>query len=44
MKAGDKVRNRYGELLTVVLVRGCQVWVREQPMGWYHPANLEVVA
>lgn len=37
---GERVYNRYGELLTVDRQRGCQVWVCEDVTGWYHPTNL----
>jgi hypothetical protein len=37
---GQRVRNRYGDELTVCLQRGLQVWVYEEPNRWYHPLNL----
>lgn len=39
-KAGDKVKNKFGQTLTVLFQRGCQVFVEEECNGWYHPENL----
>ncbi|MBI5771912.1 MAG: hypothetical protein HZA93_29335 [Verrucomicrobia bacterium] len=37
---GQKVKTIYGELRTVLLQRGCQVWVEEECFGWHHPTKL----
>ncbi|MFM8332123.1 MAG: hypothetical protein ACKN9T_10580 [Candidatus Methylumidiphilus sp.] len=37
---GQKVKNRFGETLTVLFQRGCQVFVEEECGVWYHPDNL----
>jgi hypothetical protein len=51
-KAGQKVRNCYGETLTVISQNGCMVWTQENhkylirmtaPLKWYHPAKLFAV-
>ena len=34
------VRTVYGDVRTVLLQKGCQVFVVEEPMGWYHPTKL----
>jgi hypothetical protein len=38
-KPGQKVRNRFGKILTVRFQEGCVVHVEEEP-GHYHPAKL----
>jgi hypothetical protein len=38
-KIGQKVRNQFGETLTVHFQDGCVVHVEEE-LGHYHPANL----
>jgi hypothetical protein len=35
---GETVTNRYGERLTVICQRGCQVFTSNG--GWVHPSNL----
>lgn len=37
---GDKVRTQYGDIETVRLVNGCQVFTYESLLSWYHPAKL----
>lgn len=37
---GQKVRSKFGQVLTVLLQVGCQVFVEEECMGHYHPNNL----
>ncbi len=37
---GQKVRSKFGEILTVEHQDGCQVFVEEESMGHYHPNNL----
>jgi hypothetical protein len=37
---GQKVKSKFGEVLTVLLQDGCQVFVEEECMGHYHPNNL----
>jgi hypothetical protein len=41
--AGQKVRNRFGKIVTVREQNGCQVFVVEDSFSWYHPANLYAV-
>jgi hypothetical protein len=40
LKPGQKVRNNYGQTLTVREQKGCQVFVVEDSFSWYHPAKL----
>lgn len=41
---GDKVKNRSGEILTVVYQSGLKVFVEEYaPENWFHPSNLTLV-
>ena len=42
-KSGQKVKNKFGQILTVLLQRGCQVFVEEECLGHYHPNNLYVI-
>jgi hypothetical protein len=45
LNPGDKVRTCYGEIRTVLLVVGdCQVYVREECNGWYHPSKVTKVS
>lgn len=37
---GQKVKSKFGEVLTVLLQEGCQVFVEDESMGRYHPNNL----
>ena len=37
---GQKVRTIYGVLRTVRYQDGCQVFVEEECMGWYHPTKI----
>ncbi|MEQ1531682.1 MAG: hypothetical protein ABL925_20410 [Methylococcales bacterium] len=37
---GQKVRNKFGQVLTVLYQEGCQVFVEEECMSHYHPNNL----
>lgn len=39
-KKGQKVKNRYGKVLTVQKQVGCQVFVYEDILDWYHPDKL----
>lgn len=39
---GQKVRNQYGETLTVIEQNDCMVFVAEQST-WYHPTKLFAV-
>lgn len=39
-RAGQKVRTVFGEIRTVVCQRDCQVFVREESNGWYHPTKV----
>lgn len=41
---GQKVRNQYGETLTVLSQDGCMVFVVEDCMGHYHPTKLYPVS
>jgi hypothetical protein len=42
-KPGQKVRNNYGQTLTVREQNGCQVFVVEDSFSWYHPTKLHAV-
>ena len=37
---GQKVRNQFGEVRTVLRQLGCQVFVEEECYGHYHPSKL----
>ena len=37
---GQKVRSKFGEILTVEHQDGCRVFVKQESMGHYHPNNL----
>ena len=37
---GQKVRNQFGKILTVMEHRGCQVFVYENCGDYYHPSKL----
>lgn len=37
---GQKVRNQFGEVRTVLLQEGCQVFVEEECSNHYHPSKL----
>ena len=39
-KSGQKVKNQFGQMLTVLLQQGCEVFVEEESFGHYHPNNL----
>lgn len=34
------VRTIYGEIRTVLCQDGCQVFIVEEPMKWYHPTKI----
>lgn len=38
--AGQQVKTIFGAQRTVLLQRGCQVWLEEESFGWHHAANL----
>ncbi len=40
---GQKVKTIYGELRTVLMQHGGQMWLEEECFGWHHPANLWAV-
>lgn len=40
---GQKVRNNYGKLLTVLSCNDCVVIVEEECFGHYHPTKLHAV-
>lgn len=42
-KAGDKVKNQYGQIRTVHYQDGRQVFVEEELNKWYHPTKLNKV-
>ena len=42
-KSGQKVKNKFGQILTVLLQQGCQVFVEEECLGHYHPNNLNFI-
>jgi hypothetical protein len=37
---GEEVRNQFGDTLTVLFQRGCQVFVMEDTLAHYHPTKL----
>ncbi len=39
-ESGQKVKNEYGQILTVLLQQGCRVIVEEECFGHYHPNKL----
>ncbi len=43
LKAGDKVKNCYGETRTVAFITGCQVFTLEESNSWYHPTKLTLI-
>ena len=43
-KSGQKVKNKFGQILTVLLQQGCQVFVEEECLGHYHPNNLYLIS
>ena len=39
-KPHQKVTSNFGDRLTVLFQRGCQVFVVEEPYGHYHPTKI----
>jgi hypothetical protein len=39
-QSGQKVKNQYGDILTVLCQVGCQVFVEEECNSHYHPSKL----
>jgi len=39
-KKGEKVKTRFGKILTVAFQRDIEVFVEEEVNCWYHPSNL----
>ena len=42
-KSGQKVKNKFDQILTVLFQQGCQVFVEEECLGHYHPNNLYLI-
>ena len=42
-ESGQKVKNEYGQILTVLVQQGCRVIVEEECLGHYHPNNLYII-
>lgn len=42
-RVGDKVKNNFGRVLTVIAIEPLQIFVLEECGRWYHPTKLHPV-
>lgn len=42
-KSGQKVKNKFDQILTVLFQQGCQVFVEDNCLHHYHPNNLYLI-
>jgi hypothetical protein len=40
---GQKVRDLYGDVFTVLYQNGCMVFVEELSNSWFHPTKIHVI-